>query len=130
MPTLFLYGELGPGGDVAAWTTGLDARPATVRGALWSDARRHALLVPTDGRASVAGVLVDVDPARQAVLTVLLGTTPPEHGLTLPDWRPVQAAAGLRPVSALAWSLPSPRAARLAGYRPPRGPRIDAGGEG
>lgn len=121
MPVVFVYGALADG-DEAAWLGDLPRTPATARGTLWIDARRRGVLVPSAVADRVPGVLVDVDAARFALLTVLLGGAPTgtEPAPGDPAWLPITAAAGLRPVPALAWGVPDARRARVGRLRAPK----------
>lgn len=122
MPRLFVYGDFAPGGAQAHWLAGARAVPAWTRGALWTDPRHHAVLVPAPDGGRVTGALVETDDAHAEVLAVLEGAHAPPTVPTLPGpgWREVVVSAGLRPSPARAWALPDARVARLLGYRPPR----------
>lgn len=122
MPVVFVYGALAEG-DEAAWLGDLPRTPATARGALWNDARRRGVLVPNPLGDRIPGLLVDVGEARLALLTVLLGGSPTGTPTAPgdPEWLPISASAGLRPVPALTWGVPDARRARVGRLRAPRG---------
>lgn len=125
----FVYGAQLPGGADGAWLNGVRGVPATVRGSLWRGPRRHPVLVPDPDGDRVAGLLVALDPAHRAVLTLIDGDPVGKHDASgarwgperfAPRWTPIVALAGLRAVPAEVWALPSTYAAQLAGYRPTR----------
>ena len=113
MTTVFLYGEGLAESGPPGWVAGLPARPAWVRGVLWRGARPQHRMVPGEGAGTVDGTVIEVDPARLAVLDLVLAGPGVER-------RPVRASVGLRPVRAEAWVLPDTRVAEREGYRPLR----------
>ena len=111
MPTIFLYGELAPGGRDEGWLAGLPNRPAWVRGTLWRSRRGRPALVCSRDQARVNGVLVDVNDAQLPVLDLLAAGVPRAR---------IGAAIGLMGVHAETWCFAENRLAERAGYREPR----------
>lgn len=111
---VFVYGRYSEGGEEHSWVRGLPARPATVRGRLWTTRRRRLGLVPELDGERLPGLVFEVDPARLAVLDLL------EHAEGVRRI-PVTASVALSPLRVDAWVLPDAATAQREGWRPLRG---------